>query len=61
MTSFLTRLPWVTRLSQVRAAQEVMVEMAVREVTRVTAETAVKEDQVVLMGGKLEMVEQEAS
>ncbi len=35
--------------------------MAVREVTRVMAETAVKEDQVVLMGDKLEMVEQEAS
>ena len=35
--------------------------MAAREVIRVMAETAVKGDQEVLTGDKLEMVEQEAS
>ena len=35
--------------------------MAAREVIRVMAETGVKEDQEVLTGDKLEMVEQEVS
>ena len=39
MTSYLTRLPWVTKLSRVRAAQEAMVEME-KEVVKV-AETEV--------------------